>query len=392
MAMVVTSVDPSQRSRRRRVLGLRWNTERMRSLIVGLCTLVLLASACRTARDEPVEAQPLPSSAPTAPSSSTTTASAAADESEKAEASETSSIDVGTDDDAEEDASSGCDSVTTGTDSFTMTGGGAEHDVQVYVPTDFDPSSPLPLVLNWHGLGGDGRGQARFSGYEALAESEGFIVVHPTGVPASGDTRNSWELPQFDSPARDDVAFANELLDEMVVSYCIDESRVYSTGMSNGGFFTSVLVCEMADRLAAAASVAGLTHADDCSPSRAVPFIAFHGTADAVVPFDGTQSNSVLGGGGFFEQVMPDEFAEFAADMGCAVEPTVSPYAREVTAYSYEDCDQDVPLVFYEIADGGHTWPSTPLAARSASLGYTTTEIDATADAWAFFEQHRLEG
>lgn len=288
-----------------------------------------------------------------------------------------------------------CASIDPGQQAFTLDAGGAIHDVQAFVPTSFDGKEALPLVLNWHGLGSNGGQQAVFTGYEQLAEAEGFVVVHPTGVPIAGNDRNSWELGQFDDPERDDVMFADALIDHMIAQYCVDESRVYSTGMSNGGLFTSFLVCELADRLAAAASVAGVTHHDGCNPSRAVPFIALHGTADAVVPYDGTRTRSSLDGGdtpsAFFDQVMPDEFAEFAVDMGCDQQPQVDAYSADVIAHSYLDCDEDVPLIFYEIADGGHTWPNTPIVdLLPEALGYTTLEIDATVDAWVFFEQHVL--
>ncbi|MDX2378783.1 MAG: PHB depolymerase family esterase [Acidimicrobiia bacterium] len=288
-----------------------------------------------------------------------------------------------------------CASVEPGQQSFTLDAGGAIHDVQAFVPRSFDGTEALPLVLNWHGLGSNGGQQAVFTGYEELAEAKGFIVAHPTGVPFGVGGPNSWELGRFDDPGRDDVVFADALIDHMVAQYCVDESRVYSTGMSNGGLFTSFLVCGLAHRLAAAASVAGVTHHDGCNPSRAVPFIALHGTADAVVPFDGSASASTLEGSGtpsvFFDQVMPDEFAEFAVDMGCHPDPEVDAYSADVIAHSYVGCDDDVPLVFYEIADGGHTWPNTPVIdLLPEAFGYTTREIDATVDSWAFFEQHQL--
>ena len=115
---------------------------------------------------------------------------------------------------------------------LVLDAGGAEHDVRVYVPTTYDGRSELPLVLNFHGFGSNGQQQAAVTGYEDLAEEEGFIVAHPTAVPASTDERgrNSWELADIDDPAKDDLAFANELLDLLIEEYCVDETRVYATG------------------------------------------------------------------------------------------------------------------------------------------------------------------
>ena len=143
--------------------------------------------------------------------------------------------------------------------------------MRVYVPTTYDGSSELPLVMNFHGFGSNGDQQAAFTGYEELAEEEGFVVVHPTAVPSSGDeqARNSWETLAIDDPAKDDVAFTNELLDLLIEDYCVDETRVYATGMSGGGLFTSQLVCEMSDRLAAAVSVAAIYVPGVVRPGRA---------------------------------------------------------------------------------------------------------------------------
>ncbi len=291
-----------------------------------------------------------------------------------------------------------CGQPPVGVTEFDLTAGGADHPVRVFVPSSF-AGERLPTVLNWHGLGGDGPQQAAVTRYEELAEAEGFIAVHPTGVPAPGDTRNSWQLaPSSGADDRDDVAFANALIDEMIATWCTDVDRVYSTGMSNGGFFTARLVCTIADRLAAASSVAGLYHTDDCMPSRTVPYIAFHGTDDRVVPFDGDGESVLLGADSdpalrvFFEQVMPEEFAEFAEDAGCQLAPTAVTLG-DVTRYDYSGCSDDTPMAFFEVAGGGHTWPNWPIAAAvEAVFGYTTTAVDATVDSWEFFQQHSLDG
>lgn len=285
-----------------------------------------------------------------------------------------------------------CDSLTPGVNEFTLDAGGAVHDVRLFVPTEVS-ADPAPVVLDWHGLGSNGAEQAAFSGYETLAESEGFIVVHATGVAVGGEGPNSWELTEFDTPERDDLAFADALIDTVVDDWCGDPDRIYSTGMSNGGFFTAELVCGRADRIAAAVSVAGITHPPTCSPARAVPYLAFHGSADDVVPYAGTGESTLVDEvdpDGFFGQVMPDEFAEFAADAGCGPDPVRSEVTPEVVSYAYAGCDDGVPMTFYEIVGGGHTWPDSPLADQLAGFGYFTDDISATVDGWAFMSQFTL--
>ena len=296
------------------------------------------------------------------------------------------------------DVSADCASVPTGVSELVLDAGGAEHDVQVYVPTTYDGRSELPLVVNFHGFASNGRQQAAVTGYEGLAEEEGFIVAHPTAVPASTDEsrRSSWELADIDDPAKDDVAFTNALLDLLIDEYCVDETHVYATGMSGGGLFTSRLVCDMSDRIAAASSVAGLAHSESCDPARPVPFMAIHGTEDDRVPFDGDLTGTWFADEEFaqalFSEPMPDQFAQFAETMGCDPEGERVQQSTDVVATTYTGCDDDVPLVFYEVVDGGHTWPSSPLADMLTDFqGYITFDIDATADSWAFFEQHPLE-
>ena len=300
------------------------------------------------------------------------------------------------------EASVDCASVPTGMTEFVLDAGGAEHDVRVYVPTTYDGSSELPLVMNFHGFGSTGDQQAAFTGYEELAEEEGFIVVHPTAVPSSTDPqgRNAWETLTTDDPGKDDVAFTNELLDLLIEDYCVDETRGYATGMSGGGVFTSQLVCEMPDRLAAAVSVAAIHFPASCDPAEPVPFMATHGTDDPTVPFDGDLTGTTLEAEAFtqllFSTPIPDQFAQFADAMGCDPDGERVQTSTEVVTTTYSGCEGDVPLVFHEVVGGGHAWPSSPLTEPDSPVveqltalqGYSTFDIDATADAWAFFEQH----
>ncbi len=281
-------------------------------------------------------------------------------------------------------------SAQVGLQSGTITSGGIEYQFQFIVPSNYDGATPTPMVLDFHGLGSNGAQQALFSGVAALAETEGFIAVEPTGLPAAGDDRNSWELPQFDTPGRDDVQMVVDLIDFISEIACIDPGRVYSMGMSNGALFTSELVCDLSERIAAAVSVAGVTHDDSCEPTRAVPYLAFHGIDDTTVPFNGGGESS-LGAGEFFEQVMPEEFSQFADDFGCTGFEDTSVTA-EITRTSYVGCNDDVELGFYAIAGAGHTWPGSPVSVGIPSLGVTNTDISATGIAWEFFQQNSLPG
>lgn len=280
--------------------------------------------------------------------------------------------------------------VSVGLQTGSITSGGLDYEYRWTVPSTYD-GSPLPVVLDFHGIGSNGAQQAIFAGWPVLAETEGFLAVEPTGSAVAGDGRASWELPQFDTAQRDDVAMVLELLDHIADNVCIDPARIYSTGMSNGALFTSVLVCDLSEVIAAAVSVAGVTHDDSCDPTRPVPYLAFHGTDDTTIPYRGGGETTLSGaeGGEFFDQVMPEEFAEFAVAFGCA-ESGDSAVSESVTLTSYAGCRNDIEMGFYTIDGGGHTWPGSPISAAIPSLGVTTMDVDATAIAWAFFQRQSL--
>jgi polyhydroxybutyrate depolymerase len=269
-----------------------------------------------------------------------------------------------------------------------LTAGGATHAVRIYIPPVPAGTGVLPVVLNWHGLGAGGTTHAAYSEYEALAETEGFIVVHPTGKRSPDlpvlNMGAGWELiPGLDTAERDDLAFASALIDELVANWCADSTRIFSIGFSNGSFFTSALVCELADRIAGAASVAGLYHPDSCEPSRNVPYIVFEGVDDQIVPFE-------TGGPTIYPELRDtmfalgafDAFAAFAAQFGCDAEPVSSAAGDEVTRYDYQNCDDDTPMVFYAFGGvtNGHSWPG------SSSEESTTADLNATLESWHFFE------
>lgn len=368
--------------------------------LVIATVVVLLATACGSSDEGAAEPVATPSSGPSsteAPDTSSTadttvapTSAASPDEESTTAAPTTAARPSSVSQEPIEIDCASLGRVAVGLQTGSITSGGIEYDYQWTVPSSYD-GSPLPVVLDFHGLGGNGAQQAILSGWPGLAEREGFLAVQPTGTAIGRDDRASWELPQFDTDRRDDVAMVRDLLEHIALNVCIDPARVYSTGMSNGGLFTSVLVCELSEVIAAAVSVAGVTHAESCEPTRPVPYLAFHGTADTVIPFRGGGETTLPGsaGGAFFEQVMPEEFAEFASDFGCS-EATDVAISDTVTLTSYTGCEAEVELGFYTIDGGGHTWPGSEVSAARQSLAVTTMDVDATALAWDFFQRHAL--
>ena len=237
----------------------------------------------------------------------------------------------------------------------------------------------MPLILNWHGLGGTASGQQFFSGLPAKADEAGFIVVAPQGL---NNSHNFLTL----SPEPDDVGFAADLLDALGSELCIDPAQVFSTGLSNGALMSVRLACNLADRFAAIGPVAGVyfppaivevSDEPPCTSTRPVAVIAFHGTADGVIPFDG--------GPGIFDitwrDVDDEILPEWAAHNGCASVPTDEQVSENVRLVRYQECDEGATVELYVIEGGGHTW--------FGALG-DTQDINATDLMWEFFQAHPM--
>jgi len=260
---------------------------------------------------------------------------------------------------------------------WTIVSKGTNRTANVHVPASYDPTKPTPVVLNFHGYTSDAAQEALLSGMSAKSDAEGFIVVYPQGLNSSWNAGACCGLSA--SQEVDDVQFVRDLIDSLEVQVCVDPKRVFATGMSNGAFLSHRLGCEMSDRIAAIAPVAGVLGVPECSPSRPVPVMHFHGTADPLVPYDGS---ATLG----FPPV-PDTFAGWGSRDRCTGQPVETYRNGDVHCSTYAQCGAGATVTLCTIDNGGHTWPG---GMPVPSLGYTTTDISATDAMWTFFEQHPL--
>lgn len=238
-------------------------------------------------------------------------------------------------------------------------------------------STPVPLVLDFHGLIEGSVGTHPFAtGFSAEAEAQGFAVVFPTG---SSDGF-IWDVSlQEDNP---DLRFVDTLVASLEDSMCIDRSRIYITGLSYGAFMTSMLMCMRANTFAAAAPVAGIQNR--CAATeRKVPFVTFHGTADPILPF----------------RLFQDTPQAIATKYGCADAPEVTTLQPDpdpatggaITRTVWNCARAGSSAEFYRIDGGGHSWPGSWFFGLIGFIvGPTATSIDATGIIWDFFAQHQL--
>jgi polyhydroxybutyrate depolymerase len=258
---------------------------------------------------------------------------------------------------------------------------GLEREYRLYLPSAYDEESSLSLVFNLHGFTSNAQQQEFYSAMNDTAEEQGFIVCYPEGV------SNAWNVGWTFGSTADDVGFLSAMIDELIENYNVDPMRVYSCGMSNGGFMSYRLACELNDRIAAVASVTGSIvpeYKPDCNPEKSVPIMEIHGTADDVVPYNGSADISLP----------VDEVVAFWVDNNeCNTDPMVSDIpdnspsdGSTAQRFDYNMCKDEKDVVLIKIENGGHTWPGAPV-----NIGSTNQDFSASDAIWEFFDRHSLD-
>lgn len=249
-------------------------------------------------------------------------------------------------------------------------------------------AAPRPLVMVLHGGGGNAANAARMSGMSDIADRESFIVVYPNG---SGSLKNAlltWNAGNCCGTARDgqidDVGFLNAVIDHASRRAPVDPRRIYVAGMSNGGMMAYRLGCETPGRFAAIAPVAGAMNVD-CRPAVPLSVIAFHGTADEHVLYEGGPPLKSRDSVPRVDTPVVDTIAFWAAHNGCRAR--TQSQAAEVRSERFEFCAGDTEVVLHTLDGFGHAWPG---GERGSPWGDDpAASIDASETMWAFFRRHR---
>jgi polyhydroxybutyrate depolymerase len=287
--------------------------------------------------------------------------------------------------------SSGCGTARApGTTRTTVRSGGRSRTVVVHVPTGYVASRPTALVLNLHGSGSTAVAQEAFSGMDATADADGFLVAYPQGAITSG-TGFDWNVPHqplvggasVPKRAADDVAFLTSLVTTLSARYCVDRTMVDVTGFSGGARMASQLGCDEATTFAAVAPVSGLRYPAPCATPRAVPVLAFHGDADPVDPYAGH-------GQAYWTYSVPEAARRWAVHDACASAPATTTPASGATLTAYAGCRGGSAVELYTLHGEGHEWPGGPPLPRSLTrvLGPQSNAVDANALMWSFFSAH----
>jgi polyhydroxybutyrate depolymerase len=281
----------------------------------------------------------------------------------------------------------------------TDTGSYLEH-----LPSDAASRKALPVVFDFHGYAQTGQAEVSFSRLSSYGSSHGFVTVTPW--------IDDQPIPQWlASVGSKDVDWFGSLLTHIELTSCVDEDRIFVTGYSNGGFMALAAACQFSQRIAAVAPVAGLSVGPHCRPARPVSLIAFQGTADPLLHYNGTPSQAAenlpapngsgetegqyakqFGASDPFKKgpAIPQQAAVWAERIGCSKTMTTTRIASKVALLSWS-CPHDAKVNLYRIQGGGHAWPgSLGSAALRSAVGYTTFQISANAKMWDFFKAHPI--
>ena len=280
-------------------------------------------------------------------------------------------------------ASEGCEATPppgfepegTGDAEFEVESGGTTRTYRLGVPADDAEPGPYGLILNLHGSGSNAIEQSVYSELAIHGPARGYVVITPDAID------RQWEL----DPEGDDDDFLMALVDKISAERCIDLDRIHAAGISLGSWKASVTACSHQDRFASIVLVAEEVAPLDC----ALPVVAFHGTADLIVPYgSGADDGAVVTGSNAGLPGVEVNMPNWARQAGCSEEKDVRRLEPDVDHWIYRDCPEGFDVELYSIDGGGHTWPGSPI--KVESLGATTDTIDATTIALDWFDAHPL--
>ncbi len=266
------------------------------------------------------------------------------------------------------------------------------------VPTASREGRPLPLVLALHGGGGTGARLHELAGLDATADKYGFFLAYPDGVDKNWNDGRADPHTTAHQEEVPDVAFIAKIIDEMSHTYLVDRERVFALGISNGAMMSSRLACELSDRIAGVALVAGTmprSIQNVCAPKRPVSFLLMFGTEDPIVPYAGGEvrirnmraRGMVISAEGTVAEWVRHDGCEGAAEESSF--PDTNPTdGSTVHVQGWTRCKEGAAVEFYRIKGGGHTWPGGWQYMNEKWIGTTNRDIDAREEIWRFFATH----
>lgn len=234
---------------------------------------------------------------------------------------------------------------------MSVTVDGKNRTFIMHVPSTYSGDKAVPLVVDYHPIGGSGSGELSGTTYKAQTDPDGVISLYPDGTSGKSAMGAGWNVGPCCSND-DDVKFSREMIKAVEDKVCIDTKRVYATGFSMGGGMSNHVACNMADVYAAVAPAAmdlNTVNSASCSPARSIPIIMFRGTADPVCKYAGGDSGFNDG----LNFLGAEKNFQFWADKnGC----TGSPTTNSDGCSEYSSCKDGVKVILCTKQGGGHEY------------------------------------
>jgi polyhydroxybutyrate depolymerase len=287
------------------------------------------------------------------------------------------------------------------------------------LPDGYDPGQPVPLVVALHGGGGQSDAAIRTSCANGntnhasclhnLGRREGFAVAFPNGTPSklldglrtwnAGGGVDQWRCTSGRACDKDvdDRQYIEDLLDDLEARVNVDTSRIYFTGLSNGAAMSYRVACQLSDRVAAIVPVGGAmqwTTNHTCEPSRPIPVMHIHGTADPCWKYEGGVPECIDDQADKEHVSVERTLGEWRDINGCSdrvfqedVPDEAALDGSQTVRVTYQECD--VPLVHMLVDGGGHTWPDGHQYLSRSRIGPVSRDWGSEV-IWDFMSRHQL--
>jgi polyhydroxybutyrate depolymerase len=278
--------------------------------------------------------------------------------------------------------------------SIDITVDGLLRNFILYLPIGYNNSGKMPVIIVMHGGSGTASGMITLADFRSIADRDKVILVYPTG------TQTSWNdgRPTAANLANvNDVNFISQICTYIIANKSADATKIYATGISNGGFMASRLACELSDKIAAIAAVAGSmeqnTVSVNCNTNgRAMPAMYIQGTTDPLVSFNGGVM-TVGAGGTILSHVQA--ISKWITINNCVTPvvttdvPDIANDGTTIKQRVYAGGNNGSEVVSYVVTNGGHTWPQGYQYLAEAIIGKTSLDMNANEVIWQFFKRFK---
>lgn len=254
---------------------------------------------------------------------------------------------------------------------YSTESAGYTRSYQVHTPKNYDPNIRYPVIINFDGIGGTGEHIAGYSGVNDLP----VIAVYPDALPGKGGF-TAWQGAPYSIGGDRDITFVRDILKQIPATYCVDATKVFAVGMSNGGGFAAIVGCHMGESIRAVAGISGAYYVDCDKNTRTASLLVVHGTADKQVPIDGSKRRGLPEVSEWIQQEAQDRLCERTSK---------NDSKKVATEYSWSRCKNDSLLRLLVLKDQAHGWLAVPSGIEQ--------DVSSTSDyIWSFFEEVMYRG